>query len=236
MSSKRELSAELRYTAVDMAKHPVTYDHANMMAHAVGRTGAKPEELRKLALRLKGSEKGRCLDLSCSGAQGWLTLPDDVAMRKRIKAMATNMRRFKTCLVIGIGGSDLGARALRNAIPTDKELIFAGANTDPDELSCIMSCLDLKQTLVNVISKSGDTVEPMTTFFIVRDALIKAVGKRKYAEHVVATTDASSGSLRAMAEREGFDVARAGKRGWAVFRVVRRRTFPACIQALPGPR
>jgi glucose-6-phosphate isomerase len=188
-----------------MPKPLVSYDATNMMAKAVGRSGARPQELRKLSKKLNAAKKA-VLKLSKTKSQGWLALPDDEAMVKRIKAMAAKKRRFTTCLVIGIGGSDLGARALYHALDGNgMDLVFAGANTDPDELACLMSCMDWKRTLVNVISKSGDTVEPMATFLIVRDALIHAVGKARHAEHVVATTDAKSGSLRAMAKREGYD-------------------------------
>jgi len=188
-----------------MPKPLVTYDATNMMAKAVGRAGARPQEIRKLTKRLNAAKKA-VIRLSKTGSQGWMTLPDDVTMAKRIKAMAAKKKRFTACLVIGIGGSDLGARALYHALSgKGMDLVFAGANTDPDELACLMSCMDLKRTLVNVISKSGDTVEPMATFLIVRDALIRAVGKARHADHIVATTDAKSGSLRAMAKREGYD-------------------------------
>ncbi len=142
------------------------------------------------------------------GEQGWLFLPDDREMRQRIRALVKYAQSFTDLLVIGIGGSDLGTRALYAALRSEKmrgcRLHVAGSNTDPDELSEILARLDLSTTLVNVISKSGDTVEPMTTFLIVRDALIRAVGADRAAEHIVATTDAQHGSLRALAEREGY--------------------------------
>ncbi|MFH1078519.1 MAG: glucose-6-phosphate isomerase [Patescibacteria group bacterium] len=187
-----------------MPNPTVTYDPRNMMAKAVGRGGATPAELRLLGRRMEQAKRA-VVDLDTSGAQGWMSLPDDGEMVRRVMALAREKRDFETCLVIGIGGSDLGARCLDMAIHgSGMDLVFAGANTDPDELHRILKTLDLKKTLVNVISKSGDTIEPMATFFIVRDALLRAVGAKRHAEHVVATTDAVSGSLRDLAAKEGY--------------------------------
>ncbi|MBU1348932.1 glucose-6-phosphate isomerase, partial [Patescibacteria group bacterium] len=188
-----------------MPNPPLTYDARNMMAKAVGRAGTTPAELRSLARRMEQAKRD-VKELSMTGAQGWLSLPDDTGMVRRVMSLAREKRDFSTCLVIGIGGSDLGARCLDMALNgAGMELAFAGANTDPDELHAILKGLDLKRTFINVISKSGDTIEPMATFFIVRDALIRAVGSKRHAEHIVATTDAESGSLRDLATREGYD-------------------------------
>lgn len=142
-----------------------------------------------------------------SGTQGWLGCPDDKDLVSKIKKLAQEKKKFKTCLVIGIGGSDLGARAVWHAMKdraNGMRLEFAGATTDPDDLAATLSRLDLKSTLVNIISKSGDTVEPMSAFFVLRDMLIKAVGKKRSAGHIVATTDDASGSLRQLADEEGY--------------------------------
>jgi glucose-6-phosphate isomerase len=172
----------------------IRYDHGNMRAKTASSSllKAKREVIRQAE----------------DGEQGWLFLPDDREMLKRVQTLAREARAFSDLLVIGIGGSDLGTRALYAALRSERtkgcRLHFAGANTDPDELSDILRGLDLSKTLVNIISKSGDTVEPMTTFLIVREALIKAVGKDRAADHIVATTDAQHGSLRRLAEQEGY--------------------------------
>lgn len=161
---------------------------------------------KKLASRLERAKAAVIMQAE-DGEQGWFFLPDDREMVKRVYAVVGAFSHCTDLLVIGIGGSDLGARALSKALVNEKtegmKLHFAGANTDPDELAAILSRLDLKKTAVNIISKSGDTVEPMTTFLIVREALRKAVGSR-YASQIVATTDPRSGSLRALAEKEGY--------------------------------
>lgn len=186
-----------RYTFRIMPKTTLTYDDRNMFADRAA--------LRGLRAKLKTAKK-TILDQAESGEQGWLMLPEDTVMVKRILAMAKDVSSFTTCLVIGIGGSDLGTRAVYSALGSGKgamALRFAGANTDPDELHAVLETLDLKKTLVNIISKSGDTIEPMATFLVVREALKKAVGKN-YSRHVVATTDERTGTLREMADREGF--------------------------------
>lgn len=142
-----------------------------------------------------------------SGMQGWLGLPDDVASIARAKkVLAKAPKGIDTLLVIGIGGSDLGTRAIWHALALKSHgmrLVFAGGNTDPDELEEVLAGLDLSKTLVNIVSKSGDTIEPMSAFLIVRERLKKAVGK-SFASHIVATTGIGKGSLWALAEKEGY--------------------------------
>ena len=141
------------------------------------------------------------------GSQGWMGCPDEKTLEARILKLATEKRKkFKTCLVVGIGGSDLGSRAAWHALKHEAkgmQLEFLGGNTDPDEIEWTLKSLDLKTTLVNIISKSGDTLEPMATFAVLRERLQKLVGSR-YAEHVVATTDEEKGSLHALAVQEGY--------------------------------
>jgi len=81
---------------------------------------------------------------------------------------------------------------------------FIGANTDPDEIAALLAGIDWKRTAVNIVSKSGNTIEPMSTFLVLQDRLIKAVGKKAHARHVIATTDRESGTLRRIADKEGY--------------------------------
>lgn len=181
------------------------YDAENMFSAKHTGSGATRQELKDLLPKLKNARQ-TIIDQAESGQQGWLMLPDDTVMRRRIKKMATQKAPFETCVVIGIGGSDLGSRALYTALKKQgsvKQLVFAGATTDPDELHDLLEGLDLRKTLVNVISKSGDTLEPMATFLAVRSALRRVVGQ-KYADHIVVTTDERHGTLQDMAAREGF--------------------------------
>lgn len=141
-----------------------------------------------------------------TGGQGWLSCPDDSDTLKQVRLCAKKFAGYTTCLVIGIGGSDLGARAAYQALGASSKgmaLRFLG-NPDPDEVAEVLSHIEWKKTVVNIISKSGDTLEPMAIFAIVWDKMCRALGKAQAACHVVATTDAEQGSLRAFANREGL--------------------------------
>lgn len=134
---------------------------------------------------------------------GWMSCPFDQKMLKQIQEVVRATSSFDTLLILGIGGSDLGARTILEALPTKKRVVFGGDNTDPDELEDTLSSLNWKRTVVNIVSKSGETIEPMSAFFIVRERLQKVVGKH-FAKHIVATTDNTRGMLRALATKEGY--------------------------------
>ena len=123
--------------------------------------------------------------------------------------------RFDNVLVLGTGGSALGAKALSEALLKpywnllDKEKrenlprIFFLDNIDPDEINALLDILDLKKTLVNVITKSGSTAETMGQFMIIKDRLYSELGD-DYRKNVVATTDKQIGVLRQLANEEGY--------------------------------
>ena len=122
---------------------------------------------------------------------------------------------FDNVLVLGIGGSALGGIAVteallkpywnllspeqRNGLPR----IFFMDNIDPDSMSGLLDILDLKKTLVIVITKSGDTAETMSQFLVLKDRLEKELGD-SYRQNIVATTDKRTGILRQIAEQEGY--------------------------------
>ncbi|HEU0051057.1 MAG TPA: glucose-6-phosphate isomerase, partial [Patescibacteria group bacterium] len=106
-------------------------------------------------------------------------------------------------LVLGIGGSDLGTRAILEALPHKKRVVFAGDNMDPVELNRVLCKLDLKKTAVNVVSKSGNTLETLASFMIVREKLKRIVGKN-FAQQIIATTDQESGTLSEWARFEKY--------------------------------
>ncbi len=123
--------------------------------------------------------------------------------------------RFDNVLVLGIGGSALGAIAVTQALlkpywnMLSKEQrngyprIFFLDNIDPDSITSLLDLLDLKKTLVNVITKSGDTVETMAQYMILKDRLEKELGD-DYRKNIVATTDMRTGILRQISEQEGY--------------------------------
>ena len=123
--------------------------------------------------------------------------------------------RFDNVLVLGIGGSALGAQALSEALlkpywnfltkeqRENLPRIFFLDNIDPDQINALLDILDLKKTLVNVITKSGSTAETMSQFMIIKDRLQALLGD-DYRKNVVATTDKQAGILRQLANEEGY--------------------------------
>ena len=146
----------------------------------------------------------------------WMNLgynEETVWLVKEYAAMVQD--RFENVLVLGIGGSALGGMALceallkpywnllsneqRNNLPR----IFFLDNIDPDQINGLLDILDLKKTLVNVITKSGSTAETMSQFMIVKSRLEAELGE-DYRRNVVATTDKNAGILRQIANEEGY--------------------------------
>ncbi|MDR1167978.1 MAG: glucose-6-phosphate isomerase [Heliobacteriaceae bacterium] len=123
--------------------------------------------------------------------------------------------KFENVLILGIGGSALGGIAVTEALlkPYWNLLseeqrgglpkIFFLDNIDPDAISGLLDVLDLKKTLVNVITKSGSTAETMSQFMIVKDRLEKELDDN-YRNNIVVTTDKRTGILRQIAEQEGY--------------------------------
>ncbi len=147
--------------------------------------------------------------LRTSHEQGFFDLPSDLQAARVIEAHAARLqKRFHQLLVIGIGGSDLGARALYQAVGGRAMWLRFLTNPDPDVVAAELDQIDWKQTAVNVVSKSGTTLETMALFEIVRQTLAKHVGKAAHREHMIATTEESESSvLYALAKREGYAVA-----------------------------
>ena len=134
---------------------------------------------------------------------------------KEYASMVEN--RFENILVLGIGGSALGGLAVTEALlkpywnfltkeqRNNFPRIFFLDNIDPDSIVGLLETLDLKKTLVNVITKSGDTAETMAQFMIIKDRLYKELGDN-YRKNIVATTDKYVGVLKQIAEQEGYKI------------------------------
>jgi glucose-6-phosphate isomerase len=147
---------------------------------------------------------------------GWLSLPDDILHQlEKIEKTANHLRSISdTTVVIGIGGSYLGARAVIEALshsfsPLLKtihhEVIYAGQNICEDYLSDLLEILDGRNYSIVVISKSGTTTEPAIAFRILKNHLEKKVGKTNAAERIIAITDERKGALRSLAETNGYE-------------------------------
>jgi glucose-6-phosphate isomerase len=147
---------------------------------------------------------------------GWLTLPDDILPQlDRIEKTAKHLRNISdTTVVIGIGGSYLGSRAVIESLShtfaslmksSHHDIIFAGQNICEDYLADLIELLDNRNYSIIVISKSGTTTEPAIAFRILKNHLEKKVGKLQASERIIAVTDASKGALRTLAETNGYE-------------------------------
>lgn len=151
---------------------------------------------------------------------GWLDLPIhyDPAEFNRIKEAAGRIRSDSdVLLVIGIGGSYLGAKAaleilnhsFYNLLPKSRrqapEVYFVGHSMSPVYLSHLMDVLDGKSVSINVISKSGTTAESALAFRLFREWLEKKLGREAARKRIYATTDRAKGTLRKLAEQEGYE-------------------------------
>ncbi len=146
----------------------------------------------------------------------WMNLGYNEETLWYVKEYASMVQgRFENILVLGIGGSALGGIAVTeallkpywNLLSEDQRdgfpRIFFLDNIDPDSITGLLDVLDLSKTLVNVITKSGDTAETMSQFMIVKDRLEKELGDN-YRYNIVATTDKKTGILRQISEQEGY--------------------------------
>ena len=146
---------------------------------------------------------------------GWVDLPVDYDKEEfaRIKAAAEKIRSNSDVLiVIGIGGSYLGAKAAIDFVTgpfynytAKTQIIFAGNNISPNYLNSILECIEGKDVSVNVISKSGTTTEPAIAFRVMKQYLEEKYGKEGAKERIFATTDKAKGALKNLADSEGYE-------------------------------
>ncbi len=148
---------------------------------------------------------------------GWLDLPSSISQEhiRDINMTASLLReKVKILVVIGIGGSYLGAKSVIDALShnfpylqknnSNPFVIFAGQNLGEDYLSELTDILDEYSYGIVVISKSGTTTEPAIAFRILKSHLEKKLGKDKSSELIVAVTDKKKGALRELADKNGY--------------------------------
>ena len=148
---------------------------------------------------------------------GWVDLPEnyDKEEFERIKKAAEKIKSDSDILiVIGIGGSYLGARAaiefltspLYNSIPKNTpDIYFAGNTLSGAAMSDLLKICEGKRVSVNVISKSGTTTEPAIAFRVFREYLEKTVGVEEARRRIYCTTDKARGTLKELANNEGYE-------------------------------
>ncbi len=174
------------------------------------------EEFAALILEAQKALQG-LKDGTCKGNDflGWLNLPVDISMEELtdIEKTAADLRaRTQVMVVVGIGGSYLGVRAVIEALsdsfhnyePTGMKVIFAGHNISEDYYYELYNYLSNKEFGICVISKSGTTTEPAIAFRLLKELLEKKVGQEEARKRIVAITDASKGALRTLADQEGY--------------------------------
>jgi glucose-6-phosphate isomerase len=145
-----------------------------------------------------------------AGRLPFIDMPYADGMTARLQELEPLLRRFEHMVVLGIGGSALGARALQKAFfPAQDRPAHTGPwlwiadNVDADSLEAWLQSLPAEKTVVVVISKSGGTIETIGQYFLIRDWLRTARGDA-WTNHVIAVTDERSGFLREEADTHGL--------------------------------
>lgn len=141
---------------------------------------------------------------------GWLNPVKDESELERIKLVADKVRKNSDVFVIiGVGGSYLGARAvieaLTNKYNKDIEIMYLGNSLSSLDLKESLDYLKTKDFTVNVISKSGATLEPALAFSLIKDVLYEKYSKDEALERIIVTTDESKGSLRKFADENNVE-------------------------------
>lgn len=143
---------------------------------------------------------------------GWVNYPNNLLDSdiRKIKELAVKIKKdCDVLVVIGIGGSYLGAKATIDALTglygkKDVEIVYLGNTLSPFYTAQVLKYLEGKKIAINVISKSGTTTEPAIAFRLVKELAIKCWGPKRYAKYVIATTDKQKGLLKKMADAEGY--------------------------------
>lgn len=193
----------------------VTFDYGKSAGFVSQEEVSYMTKLTEDAKELLVSKKGAGNDFL-----GWLDLPVDYDKEEfdRIKKAAAKIQSDSEVLVvIGIGGSYLGARAaiefLRHGfynnvskeVRKTPEIYYAGNSISSNYLSGLIEVIGDRDFSVNIISKSGTTTEPAIAFRVFKEMLEKKYGKEEAAKRIYATTDKARGALKNLATEEGYD-------------------------------
>lgn len=208
-----------------LGMHPaIALDYANCLSDRVGPHAIDPADIDRAQARM--AELTRSLESTRGeGWERWRNLSFDPMRSQHTRAVMkiVNEKRARcdNLIVLGIGGSALGNIALQNALnPQTWNLLsrevggrngprlFILDNVDPHFVGDVLEFVKqsdptFERTIVNVISKSGETAETAAQFMIARALLKDALGA-KYAQHVIAITDPAKGTMREICDREGY--------------------------------
>lgn len=187
---------------------PLRLDVNGFFSPMIGSWGLAPADLEAIEPRLRGvlesirtrRERGEFpfhdLAYDEAGAAECSRLADELAAD------------FDTMIVLGIGGSALGIKAVLDAVPAfvrpRRMDVHVADNVDPSSFSALLDGVDLARTCFKVISKSGGTSETLAHFLVVRERLAAVVGGEQWPRHIVVTTDPEKGpKLSVNADRQG---------------------------------
>lgn len=186
------------------------FNFSNLDSAAMNLDSIEKELIKAHEILCQGSGKGKEF-------LGWRDLPaEDVESEVgRIKQLADLIRKKADVLVvIGIGGSYLGAKAVISALQPAFEtnehrhsckIVYAGNSLSEDYMNDLLNYLKHKEFCLCVISKSGTTTEPAIAFRLLRNALEKKYGRKEAKDRIVAITDENKGALRRMCIENGYD-------------------------------
>jgi glucose-6-phosphate isomerase len=175
-----------------------------MFNQAVGRNGIHPK-----TERVHSPEKSKALDKVLKHIEehkyGFVNMVSVEDYITECETILDQIHWADTLVVVGIGGSDLGGRAIQNALqPIDPQMrvIFFGDTTDPTEFDTLLREIELPTTVINIVSKSGQTVETMAQYLYFQN--LYQARHSDWTKHFVFTTDPKSGLLRQEADKYGI--------------------------------
>ena len=198
------------------ASQALTLDYNHCLAEFAGDQGLAASDLEALAPRLAAAHQ-ELAEARRSGGLAFMNLPYQTAALADIRQVAKPLLEW--CwefVILGIGGSALGAKALHQALchpqfnrfnmarRQHRPALWVLDNIDPDHLYGILDGLELRRTTFNVISKSGSTAETLAQFLFAYHLLKGRLGAVKAQERFVVTTGPEDGDLRRLADKEGF--------------------------------
>ncbi len=197
---------------------PLTLRYANLLTpRLAGPRGLDPARLDgDLSARFRKAV-ARMEERRSAGELGFLDLPEDRALVERVREVADSFGQwFETLVVVGIGGSSLGTRAVADALlgpywneRSDEERdhfprLYFLENPDPDSVSALFRRIDPRRTLFNVVSKSGGTTETVAQYLVVEERLRADLDEEAVRGHLLFTTDPETGLLRRRAGERGI--------------------------------
>jgi len=182
----------------------IRYEYHNLLASAHLTAALDPDKLHDAHSKIQAAHEEILSDRQAD-ILGFYNLPEQ-DVTPILDFVANKAGKFDTMLVLGIGGSALGNKALYSALKTERQLprkLAVYDNVDPIFLHEILDSVNLDTTLINIITKSGTTAETMAGYLILVD-IIKRKYPHDYQSRIVITTDKEKGFLRQVIKNEGY--------------------------------